>query len=223
VSRSADGSGRWIDRRATSRVAATGSVVVYPRYGTSIRGRIVDLSAGGVRFALDESPAWGPGVEIEIDLRLAGAAYGWFRFSGIVARVAAGDETAVAFTAVPEAFANAVRSELRAAVAGADALRVLLVDPDGPRRVVAAAALRAARCDVTEVATPLDAISYLEDSQAHPWIVAIADTAPTSIADELRIHVRAQHALVRIEDASDLPLRIAHLAAARGPAAEPVR
>jgi len=223
VSRSADGSGRWIDRRETSRVAATGSVVVYPRYGTSIRGRVVDLSAGGVRFALDQAPAWGPGVEVEIDLRLDGAAYGWFRFSGVVARVAAGDETAVAFTAVPDAFATAVRRELQAAVAGADALRVLLVDPDAPRRVVAAAALRAARCEVTEAATPLDAIAYLEDSQAYPWIVAIADTAPTSIADELRSHVRAHHAMVRLEDATDLPLRIAHLTAARGTAAEPVR
>ncbi len=209
MSRSADGSGRWIDRRAHARVAATGSVVVYPRYGASIRGRVVDLSAGGVRFALDEAPAWGPGVEVEIELRLDGASYGWFRFSAVVARVAAGDETAVAFTAVPEAFATAIRGELRAAVAGSSALRVLLVDPDAPRRVVAAAALRAARCDVTEVATPLDAISYLEDSQAHPWIVAIADTSPTAIADELRTHVRAHHALVRLENASELPLRIA--------------
>jgi hypothetical protein len=216
VSRSADGSGAWVDRRATSRVAAIGNVVVHPRYGDTARGHIIDLSAGGVRFALDRPPSWGPGVELDLDLRLDGAAFGWFRFSGIVARIAADDATAVAFTAVPEAFAVAIRRELQAAVAGADTLGVLLVDPDGPRRVLVAAALRAAKCEVTEVATPLDAISYLQDSQTYPWIVAVADTVPTTIADDLRSHVRANHALVRLENAADLPLHVGVLVAARG-------
>lgn len=216
MSRPADGSGRWIDRRQTARVAATGSVVVHPRYGTSIRGHIVDLSAGGVRFALAQAPSWGPGVELDLDLRLDGAAFGWFRFSGVVARVAAGDETAVVFTAVPDAFAAAIRHELQAAVTGAGAHGVLLVDPEAPRRTLVAAALRAAGCDVTEAVTPLDAISYLQNSQTYPWIVAVADTVPSTTADDLRDHIRSHHALVRLENADDLPLHVGVLVAARG-------
>lgn len=221
-----------VERRANARVAVTGSVVV--RLNGVTRGRLVDLSAGGVRFELPPGTArYAPGATIVVDIRLDGATFGWFRFIAVINRSTA-NEIAATFTDVPAEFAEAVCSELRVAAAREEIPGVLVVDVETPRRILVAAALRAAGCDVTEVATPLEAISYLDDSQVRPWIVAIADTIPSTIADELRSHMRSAHALVRLvaiseatgpaavegsrlatNDPSDLSGRIARLVASR--------
>lgn len=188
--------GMRAEQRSTERVGVTGSVIV--GLGGVTHGRLVDLSAGGVRFELAPGSApYVPGTTLVIDVRLDGARFGWFRFVAVITRSMA-NETAATFTDVPAEFAEAVRCELRVAAAGVDTCGVLLVDVDTPRRILLAAALRITGFDVTEVATPLEAISYLDDSQARPWIVAIADTMPSSIADELRAHMRSAHALVRL-------------------------
>lgn len=190
-----------LERRASPRVAVAGSVIV--RLDGAAPGRLVDLSAGGVRFT--PSPGVAPyavGTRVMIDLRLDGARFGWFRFGAVISR-SSPDETAATFSDVPPEFAAAVVSELRTAAASAETPGVLLVDLDPPRRVLVAAALRVAGCDVREVTTPLEAISYLGDSQARPWIVAIADTVPATVADELRAHVRDDHALVRLVAVSE--------------------
>lgn len=185
-----------VEQRASERVGVTGSVVVGLDGVT--RGRLVDLSAGGVRFELPPDTApYAAGATIVIDVRLDGARFGWFRFAAVVSRSTA-SETAATFTDVPAEFAEAVCCELRVAAASVDIAGVLLVDVDTPRRMLVAAALRSAGCDVTEVATPLEAIAYLDDSQARPWIVAVADTIPATIADELRAHLRSAHALVHL-------------------------
>jgi PleD family two-component response regulator len=74
-----------------------------------------------------------------------------------------------------------------------DHVRVLVVDSQAPRRQHLAATLRRAACDVTEAATPLEAIAHLGSSRAQPSYVAVADTVPSSIGDELRAYLTATH------------------------------
>jgi hypothetical protein len=71
--------------------------------------------------------------------------------------------------------------------------RVLLVDPVPRRRATAAAALRATGRCVRAVATPLCAIHQLGESDDRLTMVAIADTEPAGIADDLRDYVRGAH------------------------------
>ena len=75
---------------------------------------------------------------------------------------------------------------------GRDA-RVLLVDPLPRRRATAAAAFRATGRRVRAVATPLCAIHQLGASHDRTTMIAIADTVPAEIADDLRAYVRDEH------------------------------
>ena len=74
---------------------------------------------------------------------------------------------------------------------------VLLVDPIGERRKELAASMRASACRVTEAATPLEALRCLGEL-ALPQCVAIAETSPKSIGEELRTYVIAEHGQVAV-------------------------
>lgn len=176
---------------------ALGSVLVDVPGGA--RGRIVDLSSGGVRFQLAaDEPRVRAGATVTLDLRLDGAAFGWFRFHGVALRVSRDGEVAVAFTSVPAEFASAIRDELLSELASKITPRIVVVDPQPGRRALVAAAIRAAGYRVDEATTALEVISRLGDSRTHPSVVVVADTAPAEIADELRRYLRDAHATVKV-------------------------
>ena len=178
------------DRRGSPRVTARGSVIVDHH-----RAKITDVSASGVRVARCEPrAAYEVDESIGLMVRFDGARGRWWRTQGRVVRVEADGSVVVAFRDVPPGLVDAVRAELQDAADGEDVARVLVVDPDAGRRGRLAASFRAAGLRVTEAATPLDAIVCLSESRGYPHTVAIADTIPARVADELRTYLELEHA-----------------------------
>jgi CheY-like chemotaxis protein len=173
-----------VDRRQQVRVVANGSVIVYGH--ETARGRLSDISSGGIRMRLVEGGSCcrcGEGVDVELHLDRTGAT--WRQFCGEVVRVDE-REVAIRFTAMPLDFADVIQDALVSALEGAAITHVLLVDPNAERRISFAALLRRTGCRVAEAATPLEAIAHLGGSAIQNWVVAITNTVPASIADELR-------------------------------------
>ena len=106
------------DRRKAPRWRSAGALVVRTR-GRAIRGRIADLSTGGVRLQV-ESPIGIhelAGRAVGVDLRLDGVGTGWLYLRGRVVRVSAAFHTIViAFESVPTDFAEIMDREGRDAV-----------------------------------------------------------------------------------------------------------
>ena len=188
---------RWVERRRDVRVRASGSVVVHS--AGRCCGRTVDVSSGGVRIRLARGAArCRPGDPVTLDLHLDDRGATWLGFTGAVTRVAGDRLVSIAFTAVPETFTDVLRAAADDARAAAAGPQVLLVDGDRARRTLVGCALRMAGCTVEEAATPLEAISVLCVGGARQWLVMIADTLPSSIADELRRHVARHHPGARL-------------------------
>ena len=188
------------DRRRAVRVSARGRVVIHgDGYG---RGEILDLSATGVRLRLaGPVAAYRRDDRIHLELRFDGAVGSWCSITGRVLRVDVRGELAVAFDEVPTDFEDWIQVELLALLESHAIADVLLVDPVVLHRREVAKVLRAVGHRVSEAATPLEAIDQLGESHYHPGIVAIADTVPAGIADDLRAFVRVEHtdlALVRL-------------------------
>jgi CheY-like chemotaxis protein len=173
-----------VDRRRDVRVLANGSVIVHAR--ESLRGRLMDVSSGGMRVRLAEmAPGCSSGEGIEVELHLDRAGATWLRFHGEVVRVDE-RELAISFSAVPIEFADVIEDALASVLEGAAATHILLVDANTDNRVPFAALLRKTGCRVAESATPLEAISHLGGSAIDSWVVVITDTVPSTIAEELR-------------------------------------
>ncbi len=177
--------------RQAERVPARGRVVIHgERFG---RATILDISATGLRFQL--AGPYGPylrGEQLDLELRFDGARGGWWTMRGRVVSVDAG-EIAVAVEAAPPDFEDWIQAQLLATVEAADGADVLLVDSMPVRRAEMADSFRASGRRVSEVATPLDAIDRLGESRYHPRLIAIADSVPFGVAEELRSYVRREH------------------------------
>ena len=158
--------------------------------------RIVDLSTGGARLRLARGLELGALLDarVVVELRLDGAHSRWLRCGGVVRRVEISSyEVVIAFWKIPTDFEDLVQDELVAALEDGRAPRVLLVDADVRRRSRLARAFSAAGCRVAEVRAPLDALSALDESKTHFSLIAIADTTPAFIAEELRRYVADVH------------------------------
>jgi len=135
---------------------------------------------------------------VDIDLRLDGRQATWITLSGRVLRIDAEGRIAVAFDAVPPAFERLIVDETDASRHEEGIRRVVLVDASRDRRAIIAAAFRAADCEVIDVSTPLEAIVRLGESRYDPKLIAIADSVPEWISDELRAFVHVEHPRARI-------------------------
>jgi hypothetical protein len=177
--------------RAAQRVPTRGRAVIHgDRFG---RARILDISATGVRVRL--SGPYGPyrrGERLDLELRFDGARGGWWTLGGLVVSVDGG-EIVLAVESAPPDLEDWIQTELLATVEAADGADVLLVDSVPARRAETADSLRASGRRVSAVATPLDAIDRLGESRYHPRLIAIADTVPSAIAEELRTYLRREH------------------------------
>lgn len=173
-----------VDRRRHVRVVANGSVIVYGR--RTVRGRLSNISSGGMRVRLVESePRCECGESVDVELHLDRVGATWLRLRGEVTR-ATEHEFAIEFAAVPLDFAGVMQDALVSALEGANLAHVLLVDENAEHRTSFAALLRRAGCRVAEVSTPLEAIAHLGGSAIHSWVVAIANTVQAGTADDLR-------------------------------------
>ncbi|KAB2889584.1 MAG: hypothetical protein F9K40_19725 [Kofleriaceae bacterium] len=180
-----------LERRHDARVDARGSVIL--RGDTPERGRVVDISSGGICIRLAGLVAPGrEGEHVVLDVHLDGERHRWLRVRGRIERLGPGGTLGIAFAGPPGELEECVQDELVALLERTEHVHVLLVDPDPIRRVVTAAQLRRAGRRVTEVSSPLEAIQRLAETSGRPTIVAVADTLPASIADELRTYLSAE-------------------------------
>jgi CheY-like chemotaxis protein len=82
-------------------------------------------------------------------------------------------------------------------------MSMVLVDPEPQRRSVMADAFRSAGCTVSETSTPLEAIVRLGELDFEPDLIAIADSMPGAIADDLRRFVIRDHPRVKLVTIGD--------------------
>lgn len=149
---------------------------------------------------------------VDIDLRFDGRGSSWLRLQGHILRIGA-NSIALELDLVSPAFARIVDEMVTASHCHHRVMSIVLVDAMPERRSAMAEAFRAAGCAVIDVSTPLEAIVRLGESLFEPNLIAIADSLPGTISDELRRFVDAEHPrakLVTINDATSAPLGSAH-------------
>ena len=183
------------ERRRAMRVRSKGSIQI--RHGARlIRARVADLALGGI-CAHAELPIGLRaliGELVRVGLRFDACPAIRFTLFGRVLRVNVAMKTvAIGFDTVPDEFEDCVQNELLAAVEHDSLPRVILVDSLVARRNTIADAFRNAGCHVTEAATPLEAIRRLGRARFAPGVIAIADTVPESVAEELRGFLLDEH------------------------------
>jgi hypothetical protein len=208
------------ERRRDLRIRPKGTVVL--RTGTYIvRGRISNLSRSGVSTTTrTTAPERFLGSKAEVELRLDGQDATWLRLEGRIVRIGA-NSIAVRLDVVPPSFARIVDQAVAASNHHDRLLSVLLVDGAPVRRCAMRDAFRAAGCLVIDVSTPLEAIVRLGESNFEPNLVAIADSLPGTISDELRRFVGVEHPcarLVGIGDAVEVAAGLGQWLSASNPA-----
>jgi hypothetical protein len=177
---------RPCEHRRAMRVRSKGAIRVH-HHDTLIRGRVVDLAVGGVRVRAEGTipPCAGEPVTVELTLDPCPALA--FSLLGHVLRPTVETRTfVVQFAEVPPEFEDCVNEELLASVDHELRPYMILVDAARSRRERIAGAFRDAGCHVTDVSTPLEAIVHLGRARFEPVVIAIADTLPESVAEELR-------------------------------------
>jgi hypothetical protein len=163
------------ERRRTPRVQARGNVVVHAAAGPA-RCAIVNLSMGGVLLHGGEAqrPEVAMAEVVVVDVHLDGRETAWLRTQGRIQRIEA-DAFCVIFDGVSAAFEDAVEDEVLAEIESELRPRALVVDASEQRAERLAAGLRTAGCEVRIVASPLEAIWWLEQSRAHVAIVLVSE------------------------------------------------
>ena len=163
-----------------------------------LRGRIANVSLGGLLATTRvTAPERLLGARVAIELRLDGRDGGWFDLGGRVERIGS-NSLAVRFDTVPPGFVSALEDMLTASHDRRRVLSIVHVDADAERRAALVRGFRASYCNVIDAATPLEAIVRLGESHFEPDVIAIADSSPATIADELRRFVDSEHPRARV-------------------------
>jgi hypothetical protein len=185
------------ERRRNRRIAPKGTVLV--RAGTYLlRGRIANLSLGGLSATtVVTAPERLLTSAVEIDLRFDGSDRAWCALGGRLLRSGA-SSLAAAFDRVPPGFAHTIEEMHDALHGRRRVLSIVLVDAKDNRRAMLADGFRGACCSVIDTATPLEAIVRLGESHFEPDVIAIADSNPATISDELRRFVDREHPHARV-------------------------
>lgn len=174
--------GQRVERRRHYRAGLDASALIHAA-AIVLRGRIVDLSLGGVRIRrADETtpcPAVGSAAMVELELGRR-----WIAQDGRITRCEL-DELVITFGPLAAEVEDLIEDEVLAALEAAKRPRTIVVDPSAERRHRVAERLREAGCEPYEVATPLDAIGLLESPRHHISGVAIAQHLTQTNGDEL--------------------------------------
>ncbi|MGH9884766.1 MAG: PilZ domain-containing protein [bacterium] len=182
------------ERRRRMRVRSKGSVRFH-HGAQQLRGRILDLGVGGICVRVEPSVGLGVyvGEPIGLEVRLDASTKKYALDGRVLRSLAASGVIAVELHGVPSDFERCVEDELVAAGKHDAVPHMILVDIAVGRRHAIAGAFRSAGCHVTEVSTPLDAIAELGRLRFAPGVIAIADSIPESIAEDLRAFLGREH------------------------------
>ena len=180
------------DRRRYMRFAPKGTVNLMA--GDHVQqGRLSNLSQGGMLMEVDApAPAKLLGGVAEVMLRLDGQRGEWIGVSGRVVRLTPG-AVALVFEDISSSLAQLIDEMATASRAHLRVLSVVMVDSEPSRRAAMAEAFRAAGCRVAETSTPLEAIVRLCEASFEPDLIAIADSSPSEVSEDLRLFVERQH------------------------------
>jgi CheY-like chemotaxis protein len=172
-----------VERRRHYRASLDASALIHAA-AIVMRGRIVDLSLGGVRIRrIDETtpcPAVGSAAMVELEL----GTRGWIATDGRIVRCAL-DELVVQFAPLAAQVEDLIEDEVLNALEAAKRPRMIVVDPSAERRRRVSQKLRAAGCESYEAATPLEAIGLLEKPRHHIAGVAVAQHLTQTGGDEM--------------------------------------
>lgn len=203
---------RRMERRQSVRLCPKGTVSIRTS-DYEVRGRVANISAGGVSVTtLVTAPARLLACTAELELRFDTQQAGWLRLAGKISRIGA-TSIAIGFDVVPPGFARVIDEALTASNGRDRILSIVIVDATTERRLRMAEGFRAAGCAVVDVSTPLEAIVRLGEFHFEPDLVAVADSVPSLIADEMRRFVDLEHPrakLVTIGDGEIEPDRLVH-------------
>lgn len=208
-----------LERRKHARVLTKGAIIIAAG-DQRHHGRIANVGVGGV-LALTNvtAPERLLARTVELELRLDEGLGQWWRLSGTVTRIGA-DSIALSFAAVPPLFVRLIDDMAMASYVDERRLSVVLVDATSERRAAIAEGFRSVGCTVIDVSTPLEAIVRLGEARFEPDLIAIADSLPGEISDDLRKFVEREHPrakLVTIGDQIDDPTGLVHWLSSRNP------
>lgn len=203
---------RQPERRKHVRLCPKGTVSIRtPEF--AVRGRLANVSNGGLcATTLITAPDRVRGSAAELEVRFDTQESAWLRISGKILRIGP-TSIAVGFDGVPSGFALLIDHALTDSNRHGRVLSLVIVDATTERRLRMAEAFRAAGCAVVDVSTPLEAIVRLGEFHFEPDVIAIADSLPAIIAEDLRTFVGHEHPrakLITIGDGVIAPEGIAH-------------
>jgi hypothetical protein len=191
----------FVERRRSPRISPKGSVVLFAGE-LEEHGRLGNISSSGLLAITENLSAIPLGSEVGIELRLDIASSEWLQLSGRVVRID-GCALALVLATDTEPFLRLMDGNLSASGVHQRVRSVVLIDATPERRELIAEAFRASGCAVLEIATPLEAIVRLGELQFEPDLVAIADSLPSSISDELRGFVEREHPEAKLVTVGD--------------------
>jgi hypothetical protein len=190
------------DRRQHLRIAPKGTVSLTSG-GHTMRGRIGNLCQGGMLVATAvTAPSKLLARTVQMELRLDGQGAEWMRASGRILRIVP-HAIAIRFEDMSPTLANMIEEMSTASRAHRRTLSAILIDADPSRRSAMAESFRAAGCRVIEASTSLEAIVRLGESSFEPDLIAIADSAPAALADDLRRFVERNHPRAKLVTIGD--------------------
>lgn len=181
--------------RRTMRVRPKGSIRVHCG-SRVVRGRMIDLALGGVSIRTERTSHLRElvGARVGVELRFDTGSPKPFSLHGHILRASTTAKTVVIqFADVPSGFEDCVQDELLAALEHDKAPHVIIVDAVVHRRHTIASSFRRSGCEVIEVSTPLDAIARLGRGRFEPGVIAITDTLPEEVAEDLREFLSGEH------------------------------
>jgi hypothetical protein len=210
---------RQAERRRHERIAAKGTLILRG-HEQDQRGRIANISRGGVYVVTKvATPDRMLARTVDVEIRLDAGHAEWIRTSARVTRLRA-NGLAMAFDTLAPALRKVIDDLSSSAHARARVVTVVLIDANERRRGTIAAGFRSTGCHVIEASQPLEAIVRLGESSFEPNVVAIADTATTTHADDMRRFVEAYHPtarLITIGDEIFQPDGLAHWISSNNP------
>jgi hypothetical protein len=195
-------SDRRSERRRHARVSPKGTIV-FDAGDHALRGRIANLGPGGL-YAITRVTAPEQLLEqtIELKIRLDGQDAGWLTTPGRVTRITA-DGIAIAFVEAPALLVRAIEAIASESQLSVRVLSVVLIDADAGRLAAMTEGFGAVGCIVVAAATPLEAIVRLGESAFEPDLIAIADSAPENVANNMRRFVELNHPTAKLVTIGD--------------------
>ncbi|HTL34441.1 MAG TPA: PilZ domain-containing protein [Kofleriaceae bacterium] len=191
-----------VERRKHARIVLKGTAILLAGEH-AVRARLINLSEGGfLASTLVTPPRRLLGRGADIELRLDDRLSQWIRLEGKIVRIA-NERVALSLTATP-ALVRLIDGMTAASRAKERVISVILIDEDAARRTLLADGFRIVGCSLIEAATSLEAIVRLGESSFEPDVIAVADSIPSTTANEMRDFIARNHPHVKLVSITDV-------------------